>query len=73
MISDMYNCNKCKKEFENENDLINHNISKHSSKRLQSAEENISIKKSKIVCGACQRPFTDTTKLTSEKRLKVAI
>ena len=64
----MYKCNKCKKVFENENDLINHNISKHSSKRLQNAEEDISDKKSKLVCDVCQKTFADGAKLKDHLR-----
>ena len=67
-ISDMYKCNKCLNAFENEEDLINHNISSHSSKRLQNTEKNVSNKKSKLVCDLCQKTFSDTSKLKRHLR-----
>ena len=54
----MYKCAKCKTEFKSENDLINHNISKHSSKRKSTNEEQLKTKKGKFNCDKCSDEFS---------------
>ena len=54
----MYNCNNCTREFETENDLINHNKSTHSQKN-----ENTIAKRKRLNCEKCGKTFPDSSNL----------
>ena len=59
----MYNCNNCNTEFENENDLINHNKSTHSFNSSQRKNENTKEKKKRLNCDKCGKKFINSLTL----------
>ena len=58
----MHKCNKCNANFEQENDLINHNASRHSLKRSFNEKEMISNKKKSLICDVCNKSYSDQGK-----------
>ena len=63
----MYKCAKCKTEFKSENDLINHNISVHSSKRKATNEEQSNTKKGRLICDKCREEFSSNSLLETHQ------
>ena len=59
----MYNCNNCTREFETENDLINHNKSTHSIDSSQRKNVNTIAKKKRLNCDKCGKKFMNSSKL----------